>query len=129
MVSILLATSIWHLHQLVTLNLVMPSNQCRAAARCSPRLVACASDQSVAAMQLQTFKSPNGRNVTTSPKIKDPIAFLSTALNDTNEPAGSTTDDVALIWLNNQSRIQEVHYVTEIAMQYWLDLNLLEWQN
>ena len=45
----------------------------------------------------------------------DPVAFLGTALNDPNEPAGSTTDDVALLWLSNQSRIQEVRMLRPIC--------------
>jgi hypothetical protein len=59
-------------------------------------------------VQLKTFSSPNGEGIAGVPKVSDPIAFLGTALNPA-EPAGSTTDDVALIWLSNQNLTSQVN--------------------
>jgi len=56
------------------------------------------------ASQLRTTKSPNGLGIAGVPKIANPVSYLGQALSPAgSEPAGSTTDDVALIWLNNQS--------------------------
>ena len=52
--------------------------------------------------------SPNGFGNPSVGTCTDPGKFLAKALNDPNEPAGLTTDDVALIWLGNQSRVMEV---------------------
>jgi hypothetical protein len=66
-------------------------------------------------LQLKTETSPNGFGAPNVGTCTDPGKFLAKALGDPSEPAGLTTDDVALIWLGNQSRTLEVRAACLLA--------------